>query len=51
MSRLYSVIFGSSWGPVNTEAGGKSAYINVQDGGGAPTQRNTFSLEISISYA
>ncbi|PKR15226.1 hypothetical protein CXZ02_01340 [Staphylococcus aureus] len=36
-SRLYSVIFGSSLRGPNTEAGGKSAYNNVQVGGGAPT--------------
>ena len=33
-SRLYSVIFGSSLRGPNTEAGGKSAYINVQVGVG-----------------
>ena len=35
-SRLYSVIFGSSLQAPNTEAGGKSAYINAS-WGGAPT--------------
>ncbi|RDE34983.1 hypothetical protein DV915_06675 [Staphylococcus aureus] len=36
---MYNVIYiGSSWRSPNTEAGGKSAYNNVQVGG-APTLR------------
>ncbi|OHS63418.1 hypothetical protein HMPREF3281_01855 [Staphylococcus sp. HMSC73A05] len=36
---MYNVIYiGSSWRGPNTEAGGKSAYNNVQVGG-APTLR------------